>query len=145
MSPVFVDSGFHQAILHRRDENHDAAVRILQTCRGPFVTTDWVLVELLNSFSRGESNRRDVAALVEGLYNDPAVNVVPATHRDFRRGIEAFRARGDKGWSIVDCISFLVMRDRRLTVALTFDIHFEQAGFERVMQPAPRERRGKNL
>jgi predicted nucleic acid-binding protein len=40
-----------------------------------------------------------------------------------------FAARPDKDWSLVDCISFVVMKQRRLKDALTTDRHFEQAGF----------------
>ena len=32
-------------------------------------------------------------------------------------------------WSLTDCVSFLVMRDRGLTEALTADRRFEKAGF----------------
>ena len=39
------------------------------------------------------------------------------------------RQRQDKDWSLTDCISFIVMRDRRIVEALTGDHHFEQAGF----------------
>jgi uncharacterized protein len=35
----------------------------------------------------------------------------------------------DKEWSVTDCISFTVMKDKSLTRALTGDHHFGQAGF----------------
>ncbi len=41
--------------------------------------------------------------------------------------------RLDKTWSLVDCASFVVMKNRGLTDALTTDRHFEQAGFVRLL------------
>ena len=35
----------------------------------------------------------------------------------------------DKEWSLTDCASFDVMRERKLVDALVYDKHFEQAGF----------------
>jgi predicted nucleic acid-binding protein len=35
----------------------------------------------------------------------------------------------DQGWSFTDCLSFQVMKARRLREALTKDEHFEKAGF----------------
>jgi len=40
-----------------------------------------------------------------------------------------FARRQDKHWSLTDCISFVVMRQRGLTHALAADHHFHQAGF----------------
>jgi len=37
--------------------------------------------------------------------------------------------RPDKDWSLVDCASFVVMRELGISEALTTDRHFEQAGF----------------
>lgn len=39
-----------------------------------------------------------------------------------------YRNRGDKDWSLTDCLSITVMERRQLTEALTTDHHFEQAG-----------------
>jgi len=40
-----------------------------------------------------------------------------------------YESRPDKEWSLTDCTSFVVMKDRGLSEALTADHHFEQAGF----------------
>ena len=37
------------------------------------------------------------------------------------------RERPDKEWSLTDCVSFHLMRERGLTRALAYDLHFEQA------------------
>ena len=39
------------------------------------------------------------------------------------------KEREDKGWSLVDCSSFVAMRHRKILEALTTDPHFEQAGY----------------
>lgn len=40
----------------------------------------------------------------------------------------------DKDFSLVDCSSFVIMKDRGLSAALTTDRHFEQAGFLRLLK-----------
>jgi predicted nucleic acid-binding protein len=52
----------------------------------------------------------------------------------WRRGCELYDARPDKEWSLTDCISFVVMRDRGIEQALTGDEHFEQAGFAALLR-----------
>ncbi len=59
----------------------------------------------------------------------PQLAVVPASHDLFDRGVDLFRRRHDKDWSMTDCISFALMEDEGMTQALTTDHHFEQAGF----------------
>ena len=39
-----------------------------------------------------------------------------------------------KAWGLVDCISFIVMREAGVNQALTFDQHFVQAGFQALMR-----------
>lgn len=41
----------------------------------------------------------------------------------------------DKSYSLCDAISFVVMRERGVTDALSTDRHFEQAGFKRLLNP----------
>ncbi len=43
----------------------------------------------------------------------------------------------DQEWSLTDCISFIVMQQRGISPALTYDHHFEQAGFEALLRRDP--------
>jgi uncharacterized protein len=51
----------------------------------------------------------------------------------FERALAPYGERMDKEWSLTDCISFVVMRERDLTQALTTDRHFAQAGFANLL------------
>lgn len=66
-------------------------------------------------------------------------NIVEPSARLTWEWIDPFRAEKarrwffrwrDKSFSFTDCASFVVMKERRLRVALTSDRHFAQAGFE---------------
>ena len=59
---------------------------------------------------------------------------MPQTHENFLAGLALYKARADKGYSLTDCISFVVMRDRKLGDALTADVHFVQAGFRALLR-----------
>ena len=81
---------------------------------------------------------RDVAAtIISQLLTHPTVTVLPATDEWFDRGLSLYRSRPDKEWSLTDCISFQVMREREITQALTHDEHFIQAGFEAILRRTP--------
>jgi len=92
------------------------------------VTTDWVLTEVA-SFLREPRNRPTFAALLRELKQDRRMQIVAYSSDLQERAIQLFLERADKSWSLVDCVSFVVMHDRSLKSALTSDRHFEQAGF----------------
>jgi len=48
--------------------------------------------------------------------------------------LELYKKFSDKKWGLVDCISFVVMRERGVNEALTSDKHFVQAGFRALMR-----------
>ena len=64
------------------------------------------------------------------LRNDESVEVIPISPKLFTKALKLYSSRLDKEWGMTDCISFVVMKDRKLTDALTTDHHFEQAGFK---------------
>jgi uncharacterized protein len=71
---------------------------------------------------------------VEELLDDPATVYVKSSATLLRRGLDLFAQHSDKDWSLVDCISFVVMKQHRLKEALTTDRHFVQAGFRALLR-----------
>ena len=128
MTPVFADTLFYVALLNRRDAHHAAALNWARQQRPMVVTTEFVLLEVANSFKQPVDRGRFLA-FVQSLEDDPETTVVRCDSNWFRRGLDRFASRLDKEWSLTDCISFVVMEEHELSEALTADHHFEQAGF----------------
>lgn len=133
MKAVFADSSYYLALVNGDDELNAAALRVTAGLTERIVTTDWVLAEVADALCRPKL-RNLAVELIRDLQADELVTIVPATHRLFETGLDLFSSRGDKGWSLTDCISFVVMQKYRLRDALTADKHFEQAGFRVLMK-----------
>lgn len=131
MKTVFADTGYWIALLNPRDELHERARQVSESLgQTRIVTSEMVLVELLNYYAdRGTAKRGAAATLARKLQESPNVVIVPQTSIQYREGLDLYVARADKGWSHTDCCSFEIMREHRATEALTYDKHFEQAGF----------------
>ena len=134
MKAVFGDTAYFLALVNARDYLHRQALTLNEHPPGPMLTTEWVLTELGDALA-APPNRERFLRLVATLRAQADVEIVPATHELFERGCALFAQRGDKAWSLTDCTSFVVMRERGLDAALTADQHFVQAGFKRLMQP----------
>ncbi len=55
--------------------------------------------------------------------------MVHLTPQLFTKGFALYKDYQDKSWSLVDCISIVVMRESNIGQVLSFDRHFTQAGF----------------
>lgn len=128
----FADTFYFLALLNPNDSAHAKAVA-QSVGPGGIVTSEWVLTELADAMA-WRPKRQGFLDLHRLLRSDADVEIVPASTELFARGMELFEARRDKDWSLTDCISFVVMRDHRLTHALTGDRYFEQAGFVAMLQ-----------
>jgi len=138
MSSVFIDTPFLIAVLRKRDAHHAAALKWRKVLNGPFLTTEYVLVEVMDACCPPPLRRRGVDA-IRMIREHPEVRIVPASSQLLDEGIGLFRDRSDKSWSLTDCISFVVMKREGITDALTSDRDFEQAGFRALMRMLPTE------
>ena len=138
MRTVFADTAYWIAMARPRDPWRAAArdaLRRLGQVR--IVTTDEVLTEFLTGLSRSGSGVRVAAARrVRALQSDPSVRVMSQSRASFRRALDRYEARGDKNYSLQDCVSMNRMEECSITEILTSDHHFEQEGFTVLMKQA---------
>lgn len=128
MNACFADTFFYIAMLDKHDQHHQRVNDFIRDFDGFYVTTRWVLAEVANALS--DTPRRAAASLlIHRLIDDPSTLIVKSSDLLFEQGMRLYTGRPDKGWSLTDCISFVVMWEHRMNEALTGDRHFQQAGF----------------
>lgn len=132
MKEVFADTSFYLALLMRRDRRHKVAVGAFESMDAQIVTTEYVVLEL-GALLSPRAARSLFIDWVETCSADDTLHIIPASSGLLSRGIELFRARPDKDWSLTDCISFVIMTERGIDSALTADHHFVQAGFKALL------------
>ena len=95
------------------------------------LVTDAVLLEIGNSLSRNYKER--AIEIFEEFFISEEIEIVRLDETLFNQAFELYKSHADKTWGLVDCISFVVMKERNITDALTSDKHFVQAGFRALM------------
>lgn len=140
MRVLFADTFYWVALTSTEDRSHRRALEFSRAV--PFdriVTTDEVLDEYLAFFANARPSVRIQAGnTVAQLLADIHAQVFPQTRESFLAGLELYRSRPDKGYSLTDCISMEIMRREGLQEALTNDRHFEQEGFRALFRDASR-------
>ena len=133
---VFLDTSFSIATAIAKDEFHERAVDLANNTEAEnirIVTTQAIILEIGNALSKLKY-RQSAVGIIQHLESDQNVSIISLSNELYDRAFELFRSRTDKEWSLVDCISFVVMREREITDALTADEHFVQAGFRALLR-----------
>jgi len=137
MRTVFADASYWIALTNKRDSYHDLAVAVseqLRVCR--MLTSEMVLVELMNALSdRGKDLREATINTIGRIGRNPNVTVFHQTHDLFARAFELYRNRLDKGYSLTDCSTMVLMADEGISEILSADRHFEQHGLTVLLKP----------
>ena len=132
MKIAFADTFYWIALLSPKDTWHCRVVKFSQA--NPhlnLVVTDGVIDEVFAYFSKqGSLMRSKVICLYRGILSDQSIQIVSYNPELRRSGIELYQKRLDKGYSLTDCISMVVMEKMDITEVLTNDQHFAQEGFK---------------
>ncbi len=115
MKPIFVDTSYWIALLLETDDLHNRAVAIdKKLTNAQLITSEMVLAELLNEFSSyGKHFRKLAANWVHGLRNRDDVKIVSQTSTQFTEALHIYETFADKEWSLTDCASYLIMKERK--------------------------------
>lgn len=138
MSKLFVDTSGWASLFHPDDLFHEQAETLYEGIRKNgirLITTNYVIAEtvaLLTSPFR--TPRQAVIGLVNSIKTSALVDLIHINENLDKRAWDLLSNRIDKDWSLVDCSSFVVMQNERITESLTTDHHFEQAGFVRLLK-----------
>lgn len=130
---TFVDTMFVLSLINTRDQYHYQATVLADQIEGTLLlTTDTVLLEIGNALAR--SYKPEAVIIIEDFLSSNDVEVVRLTPELFDKAWTLYKQYQDKAWGLVDCVSFIVMRERNVHNAATFDQHFIQAGFRALMR-----------
>jgi predicted nucleic acid-binding protein len=133
MKQVFVDTSAFSALADKKDDNHTKAVSFNKTIsRIRLVTTNYILDELytLLLLHTGYGKTVEFKSRLDFLIARNALTVVWISELIATQTWQIFEQfNTDKQWSFTDCTSYIVMKERGITEAFTFDHHFSQMGF----------------
>ena len=126
---IFLDTSAVVALADSSDENHTEAVAALDrvAARGQGVLThNYILVESA-ALLQSRIGLRSALAFLSDAEKFTVHWVTPRDHAD---AVTRLAERNRRGLSLVDCMSFTVMRNYGVSAALAYDADFEAEGFE---------------
>ena len=126
---VFVDTSALLAILDEDDQYHREAAETFRAllATAELVTHNYVEVECL-ALARRRLGRGAVVQLTDNIF--PALTTIWVDEPLHRAALAAQRAASSSN-SLVDQVSFEIMRREGIVTAFAFDSDFEAQGFER--------------
>lgn len=134
---VFVDTSAWYPALVRNHADHGALAAALRerVAQGQRVVTTNLVVAETHALLLHRVGRDPALNFVRTVH-EPPILVVESTRDIEERAVALYLDRyRDQSFSLTDAVSFAVMKERRITDALTLDRHFVAAGFR--MHPAP--------
>jgi len=131
---VLLDTSGFFALMDARDPVHLKAKDWLGSQRGRArpVTTEWIVGETCTLLV-ARKRPHLVAGFLDYLAQSTALLVVNPDEGLLASAKQFIRRQAEQGYSFVDCLSFCVMKERRISMALTTDEHFRKAGFSALL------------
>lgn len=129
---MLLDTSGLLCLHHQAESFHSKARQNYQAAQSR-LTHSYILAEYVALAHARHIPRMDALHFVSDLADNPDIDVVWVDEALHREALALLQARPDKTYSLCDAVSFILMRRRNLTEALTTDRHFDQEGFRRLL------------
>jgi len=127
---IFIDTSAFLAILKSDDINHQKAKKkwkeVIEN-QEILICSNYVLLETF-ALIQNRSGMKAVRIFQEAIV--PLLNIEWINESIHNTGTASLLTANRRELSLVDCISFKIMRKKGINKVFTFDKHFEEQGFE---------------
>jgi uncharacterized protein len=131
---VFVDSSAWIALFSRQDQNHEAADRAFRSiiiAKRRMITTNLILAEI-HLLLLHRAGIRAAAVALEKIEASPLVELQFTDSNHHQSALAWMRKMNGRPITYTDAASFAVMEAMGSGEALSYDHHFQAAGFRTV-------------
>lgn len=128
---IFIDTGAFIAKYLASDQYHASGIRRwkkLESSSALLLTSNFVLDETLTLLGRW-SSYSFAAKKAQLIYSSTRIEIIRPEEEDERAALKLFEKFADQKVSFTDCISFALMKKRKVRQVYSFDKHFARAGF----------------
>lgn len=128
---IFIDTGAFLARYLANDQYHQQAVDFwdhIKKQRESCFTSSFVLSETFTLLGR-RAGYDFAVQRASNIYVSTFLSILRPDSADELKALELFSKSSDQRVSFTDCISFTLMRKRKIKRVFSFDHHFQMAGF----------------
>lgn len=131
---VFFDTSGFYALIDKHDRLQQDAVKWIRDRAGRVrpITTEWIIGETCTLLI-ARKRHHIVPAFLDYVERSRALLLINPDDTLLRAAKVMIRRQAEQGYSFVDCISFCLMKERKIKEAFTTDTHFRKAGFSPVL------------
>ena len=138
MKELFVDTSGWANLFIKSEQFHALTKQIYKSAienKTTIVTSTYVLSELVALLTSPlRISRPQIIEIIVSIKSSPFIETIHIDEDSDEKAWDLLNNRPDKTWSLVDCSSFVLMKQRDIVESLTTDHHFEQAGFIRLLK-----------
>jgi predicted nucleic acid-binding protein len=130
---MLIDTSGFFCLYDKDAEHHDKAVKLFSNARSRF-TTSYVIAEYVPLAQTRRVPQSEIIKFSTRILDDDEIEIVWIDEQIHREAVALIQRRSDKTYSLGDAVSFVLMRERQVTDALTTDHHFEKESFTRLLK-----------